>query len=135
MSKRAPCHWQTSVPCLQSSGPPKCKQALAAARMRSPLRQTWTSRPKKGAIRLPACGMSATLQISCFIGEFLIDAIASIWMHLHRPSSLMQLHLSNKVPPMTKKSPSPEAVKTWGRLMRVSRQLVEKTEDALKAEG
>ncbi|TGP23252.1 MULTISPECIES: helix-turn-helix domain-containing protein [unclassified Mesorhizobium] len=34
---------------------------------------------------------------------------------------------------MTKKSPSPEAVKTWGRLMRVSRQLVEKTEDALKA--
>ncbi|MDX8511580.1 MarR family winged helix-turn-helix transcriptional regulator [Mesorhizobium captivum] len=36
---------------------------------------------------------------------------------------------------MTKKSPSPEAVKTWGRLMRVSRQLVEKTEDALKAGG
>ncbi|RUU06440.1 MarR family transcriptional regulator [Mesorhizobium sp. USDA-HM6] len=36
---------------------------------------------------------------------------------------------------MTKNSPSPEAVKAWGRLMRVSRQLVEKTEDALKAGG
>ncbi|MDX8497529.1 MarR family winged helix-turn-helix transcriptional regulator [Mesorhizobium sp. VK4C] len=36
---------------------------------------------------------------------------------------------------MTKKSPSPDAVKAWGRLMRVSRQLVEKTEDALKAVG
>ncbi|RWA68975.1 MarR family winged helix-turn-helix transcriptional regulator [Mesorhizobium sp.] len=36
---------------------------------------------------------------------------------------------------MTKKSPSPETVKAWGRLMRVSRQLVEKTEDRLKAAG
>ncbi|MBZ9885882.1 MarR family winged helix-turn-helix transcriptional regulator [Mesorhizobium sp. CA10] len=36
---------------------------------------------------------------------------------------------------MTKKSPSPEAVTAWARLMRVSRQLVEKTEDALKASG
>ncbi|TPI49584.1 winged helix-turn-helix transcriptional regulator [Mesorhizobium sp. B2-9-1] len=36
---------------------------------------------------------------------------------------------------MTKKSPSPEAVAAWARLMRVSRQLVEKTEDALKASG
>ncbi|TIU27620.1 MAG: winged helix-turn-helix transcriptional regulator [Mesorhizobium sp.] len=36
---------------------------------------------------------------------------------------------------MTKKSPSPGAVKTWGRLLRVSRQLVEKTEDILKAGG
>ena len=36
---------------------------------------------------------------------------------------------------MTRRTPSPEAVKTWGRLMRVSRQLVEKTEDALKAGG
>ncbi|MBZ9812842.1 MarR family winged helix-turn-helix transcriptional regulator [Mesorhizobium sp. CA7] len=34
---------------------------------------------------------------------------------------------------MTTKSPSPEAVTAWARLMRVSRQLVEKTEDALKA--
>ncbi|TPJ79971.1 MarR family winged helix-turn-helix transcriptional regulator [Mesorhizobium sp. B2-6-2] len=36
---------------------------------------------------------------------------------------------------MTTKSPSPEAVTAWARLMRVSRQLVEKTEDALKASG
>ena len=36
---------------------------------------------------------------------------------------------------MTRRTPSPEAVKTWGRLMRVSRQLVERTEDALKAGG
>ncbi|TPJ26946.1 MarR family winged helix-turn-helix transcriptional regulator [Mesorhizobium sp. B2-7-2] len=36
---------------------------------------------------------------------------------------------------MTKRSPSPEAVTAWARLMRVSRQLVEKTEDALKASG
>ncbi|MDG4851663.1 MULTISPECIES: MarR family winged helix-turn-helix transcriptional regulator [unclassified Mesorhizobium] len=36
---------------------------------------------------------------------------------------------------MTRKSLPPEAVKAWGRLMRVSRQLVEKTEDALKAGG
>lgn len=36
---------------------------------------------------------------------------------------------------MTRKSPAPEAIKAWGRLMRVSRQLVEKTEDALKAGG
>ncbi|MBZ9765800.1 MarR family winged helix-turn-helix transcriptional regulator [Mesorhizobium sp. CA6] len=36
---------------------------------------------------------------------------------------------------MTKRSPSPEAVTAWARLMRVSRQLVEKTEDALKAGG
>ncbi|TIS60563.1 MAG: winged helix-turn-helix transcriptional regulator [Mesorhizobium sp.] len=36
---------------------------------------------------------------------------------------------------MTKKSPSPDTIKAWGRLMRVSRQLVEKTEDALKANG
>ncbi|PBB29195.1 MarR family transcriptional regulator [Mesorhizobium sp. M1A.F.Ca.IN.020.06.1.1] len=36
---------------------------------------------------------------------------------------------------MTRKSPAPEAVKAWGRLMRVSRQLVEKTEYALKAGG
>ncbi|SFO25445.1 DNA-binding transcriptional regulator, MarR family [Mesorhizobium sp. NFR06] len=36
---------------------------------------------------------------------------------------------------MTKTPPSPEAVAAWARLMRVSRQLVEKTEDALKAEG
>ncbi|RWM23702.1 MarR family winged helix-turn-helix transcriptional regulator [Mesorhizobium sp.] len=36
---------------------------------------------------------------------------------------------------MTKKSPAPEAVKAWGRLLRVSRQLVEKTEDILKARG
>ena len=36
---------------------------------------------------------------------------------------------------MTKKSPSPEAVVAWARLMRVSRQLVESTEDALKAKG
>ncbi|MDG4880007.1 MarR family winged helix-turn-helix transcriptional regulator [Mesorhizobium sp. WSM4884] len=35
---------------------------------------------------------------------------------------------------MKRKSPTPEAVKAWGRLMRVSRQLVEKAEDALKAE-
>ena len=36
---------------------------------------------------------------------------------------------------MTKKSPSPEAVTAWARLMRVSRQMVERTEDALKANG
>ncbi|CDX35229.1 putative transcriptional regulator [Mesorhizobium sp. SOD10] len=36
---------------------------------------------------------------------------------------------------MTKKSPSPEAIAAWARLVRVSRQLVERTEDALKANG
>ncbi|TIR18091.1 MAG: winged helix-turn-helix transcriptional regulator [Mesorhizobium sp.] len=36
---------------------------------------------------------------------------------------------------MTKTSPSPEAIAAWARLMRVSRQLVERTEDALKAKG
>ena len=36
---------------------------------------------------------------------------------------------------MTKKPPSPEAIKAWGRLMRVSRQLIETAEDALKAAG
>lgn len=36
---------------------------------------------------------------------------------------------------MTKKSPSPEAITAWARLVRVSRQLVERTEDALKANG
>ncbi|MDX8453994.1 MarR family winged helix-turn-helix transcriptional regulator [Mesorhizobium sp. VK9D] len=36
---------------------------------------------------------------------------------------------------MTKTSPSPEAVTAWARLMRVSRQLVERTEGALKAGG
>lgn len=36
---------------------------------------------------------------------------------------------------MTKQSPSPEAVAAWARLMRVSRQLVEKAEDALKQAG
>ncbi|TPI64674.1 winged helix-turn-helix transcriptional regulator [Mesorhizobium sp. B3-1-3] len=36
---------------------------------------------------------------------------------------------------MTKTSPSPEAVIAWARLMRVSRQLVERTEGALKAGG
>ena len=36
---------------------------------------------------------------------------------------------------MTKRSPSSEAVTAWARLMRVSRQLVERTEDALKAGG
>ena len=36
---------------------------------------------------------------------------------------------------MMKISPSPEAVIVWARLMRVSRQLVERTEDALKAGG
>lgn len=37
---------------------------------------------------------------------------------------------------MTKKAaPSPEAIKAWARLMRVSRQLVEKAEDALKEGG
>lgn len=36
---------------------------------------------------------------------------------------------------MTRKSPSPEAVVAWARLVRVSRQLVERTEDALKANG
>ena len=36
---------------------------------------------------------------------------------------------------MTRKPPSSAAIKAWGRLMRVSRQLVERTEDALKAEG
>ncbi|MBZ9763453.1 MarR family winged helix-turn-helix transcriptional regulator [Mesorhizobium sp. CA8] len=36
---------------------------------------------------------------------------------------------------MTKKSPSPEAIAAWARLVRVSRQLVERTEDALKASG
>ncbi|TIT47347.1 MAG: MarR family transcriptional regulator, partial [Mesorhizobium sp.] len=28
--------------------------------------------------------------------------------------------------------PSPEAIKVWARLMRVSRQLMERAEDALK---
>lgn len=37
---------------------------------------------------------------------------------------------------MTEKAiPSPEAIKTWARLMRVSRQLVESAEDALKQGG
>ncbi|WP_027051220.1 MarR family winged helix-turn-helix transcriptional regulator [Mesorhizobium erdmanii] len=37
---------------------------------------------------------------------------------------------------MTEKAtPSPEAIKAWARLMRVSRQLVESTEDALKKGG
>jgi len=37
---------------------------------------------------------------------------------------------------MTEKAvPSPAAIKTWTRLMRVSRQLVEKAEDALKQGG
>ncbi|OBQ74782.1 MarR family winged helix-turn-helix transcriptional regulator [Mesorhizobium erdmanii] len=37
---------------------------------------------------------------------------------------------------MTEKAtPSPEAIKAWARLMRVSRQLVESTEDALKEGG
>ena len=37
---------------------------------------------------------------------------------------------------MTEKAtPSPEAIKAWARLMRVSRQLVENAEDALKAGG
>ncbi|PBC12195.1 MarR family winged helix-turn-helix transcriptional regulator [Mesorhizobium sp. WSM3859] len=36
---------------------------------------------------------------------------------------------------MTKKSPSLEAIAAWARLVRVSRQLVESTEDALKANG
>ncbi|BCM20375.1 MarR family winged helix-turn-helix transcriptional regulator [Mesorhizobium sp. J8] len=36
---------------------------------------------------------------------------------------------------MTKKFPSPEAIAAWARLVRVSRQLVERTEDALKANG
>ncbi|WP_095202261.1 MarR family winged helix-turn-helix transcriptional regulator [Mesorhizobium carmichaelinearum] len=37
---------------------------------------------------------------------------------------------------MTEKAtPSPEAIKAWARLMRVSRQLVESAEDALKASG
>ncbi|MCV3208953.1 MarR family winged helix-turn-helix transcriptional regulator [Mesorhizobium sp. YC-39] len=34
-----------------------------------------------------------------------------------------------------KASPSPAAIKAWARLMRVSRQLVEKVEDALKDGG
>ncbi|RTM09172.1 MAG: MarR family transcriptional regulator [Hyphomicrobiales bacterium] len=36
---------------------------------------------------------------------------------------------------MTKTSPSPEAVTAWARLMRVSRQLVDRIEEALKADG
>ncbi|WP_214472873.1 MarR family winged helix-turn-helix transcriptional regulator [Mesorhizobium sp. dw_380] len=37
---------------------------------------------------------------------------------------------------MTEKAtPSPQAIKAWARLMRVSRQLVESAEDALKAGG
>jgi DNA-binding MarR family transcriptional regulator len=37
---------------------------------------------------------------------------------------------------MTEKAtPSPEAIKAWARLMRVSRQLVESAEDALKEGG
>src|SRR5690349_644428 len=37
---------------------------------------------------------------------------------------------------MTEKAtPSPEAIKAWARLMRVSRQLVESAEDALKESG
>ncbi|AZO13942.1 MarR family transcriptional regulator [Mesorhizobium sp. M2A.F.Ca.ET.043.05.1.1] len=34
---------------------------------------------------------------------------------------------------MTRTSPSPEAIAAWARLVRVSRQLVKRTEDALKA--
>src|SRR5262245_25307234 len=34
-----------------------------------------------------------------------------------------------------KANPSPEAIKAWARLMRVSRQLVERAEDALRDEG
>ncbi|UCI09962.1 MarR family winged helix-turn-helix transcriptional regulator [Mesorhizobium sp. B1-1-8] len=36
---------------------------------------------------------------------------------------------------MTKTSPSPQAIDAWARLMRVSRQLVERTEEVLKAGG
>ncbi|MDX8435017.1 MarR family winged helix-turn-helix transcriptional regulator [Mesorhizobium abyssinicae] len=36
---------------------------------------------------------------------------------------------------MERTSPSPAAIKAWARLMRVSRQLVERAEDALKASG
>jgi DNA-binding MarR family transcriptional regulator len=36
---------------------------------------------------------------------------------------------------MTEKSPSPEAVAAWARLMRVSRQLVDRIEESLKAGG
>ncbi|MGX8013270.1 hypothetical protein ACVDG8_032000 [Mesorhizobium sp. ORM8.1] len=36
---------------------------------------------------------------------------------------------------MTKTSPSSQAVTAWARLMRVSRQLVERAEDALKQAG
>ncbi|KQU77799.1 MarR family transcriptional regulator [Mesorhizobium sp. Root695] len=37
---------------------------------------------------------------------------------------------------MTEKAtPSPEAIKAWARLMRVSRQLMESAEEALKASG
>ncbi|TIM93279.1 MAG: MarR family transcriptional regulator, partial [Mesorhizobium sp.] len=37
---------------------------------------------------------------------------------------------------MTEKAtPSPEAIKAWARLMRVSRQLMESAEEALKAAG
>jgi len=37
---------------------------------------------------------------------------------------------------MTEKAtPSPEAITAWARLMRVSRQLVENAEDALKESG
>ena len=36
---------------------------------------------------------------------------------------------------MTKPSPSAEAVTAWARLMRVSRQLLEETEHALKTAG
>jgi DNA-binding MarR family transcriptional regulator len=35
----------------------------------------------------------------------------------------------------TRTKPSPEAIKAWARLMRVSRQLVESVEDTLKASG
>jgi len=34
-----------------------------------------------------------------------------------------------------KATPSPEAIKAWARLMRVSRQMVERAEDALKEGG
>jgi len=37
---------------------------------------------------------------------------------------------------MTKSAtPSPEAIKAWARLMRVSRELIEQAEEALKTRG
>ncbi len=44
----------------------------------------------------------------------------------------MHLHLSPRVGHDEKATPSPEAIQAWARLMRVSRQLVESAEDALK---